>query len=430
MKKRKKRILWISIILLAAACVVGWIMMKQKEEKPSATVTVETASIRSLTATVSAEGTIEPVTQVKISAEIPGRITKLSIKEGDVVQKGDFLVELDPETYMSALDAARSSLKSAQANKLKADADYKRISELVTRGMASQADMDAALASSQLAEADLERSEAQERQSRDNLSKTRLSAPMSGTISVLNKEVGELTLGSQFQEDVILVVADLSKMEVKSDVDENDITSVDLGDTARVEIDAIPDTTFRGIVTEIAQSASNLTGSGDFGADVTGTNFAVRVVLIDSVPGVRPGMSATVDIETDYRYDVLSVPIQSVAVRKKGDGESVTQTRDTEELSSRQMQQQVSAGVLDTTKLVKKDELETGVFLFSEGEAQWLPVRTGIAADRYIEITEGLQEGDSVITGPYRSLARDMKNKDKVALQDEKKDDDKKKDQG
>lgn len=429
MKKKTKRIIW---IVIGAVVVVGGLAALQQQrnkDKPSVTVTVETAGNRSLTATVSAEGQIEPVTQVKVSAEIPGKITKLAVKEGDVVQQGDFLVELDPETYNSTMDAAKSALKSAQASKLKADADYKRISELVARGMASQADLDGALAAAQLAEADLERAEANERQSRENLRKTRLNAPMSGTISVLNKEVGELTLGSQFQEDVILIVADLSKMEVKAGVDENDITSVNLGDTSRVEIDAMPDTTFRGIVTEIAQSATSLTGSGDFGADVTGTNYAVSVVLIDLIPGVRPGMSATVDIETDYRTDVLSVPIQSVAVRKKGEGEAVTLTRDTEELSSRQMAQQVNAGVLDTTKLTTKDELETGVFLFIAGEATWKPVKTGIAADRYIEITEGLTSGDSVITGPYRALARDMKNKDKVALE-EKKDEEEKKDQG
>ncbi len=430
MKKRNKRILWIFILVLVAVVGLGAYQQQKNKNKPSAQVTVETAATRSLTATVSAEGTVEPVTKVKISAEIPGRITKLAVREGDVVKQGDFLVELDPEIYNSTLDAAKSSLKSARANKLKADADYKRISELVTRGMASQADLDGALAAAQLAEADLERAEAQERQARDNLRKTRLSSPMSGTISVLNKEVGELTLGSQFQEDVILVVADLSKMEVKSDVDENDIVSVKVGDTARVEIDALPDMKFRGVVTDIAQSASSVTGTGDFGASVSGTNFTVRVVLIDSVPGVRPGMSSTVDIETDYRVDALSVPIQSVAVRKKGEGEAVTLTRETEELSSRQMQEQVSAGVLDTTKLTKKDELETGVFIFAAGEAQWRPVKTGIAADRYIEILEGLSVGDSVITGPYRALARDMKNKDKVALEEKKKGDKDKKEQG
>lgn len=420
MSRKSKKILWIVIaVLVVGGGAVAYQQQKNKD-KPATQVTVETAARRQLVATVSAEGKIDPVTQVKVSAEIPGRIIKLAVKEGDMVQQGDFLVELDPELYISALDAAKSALKSAQASKLKADSDYKRVSELVSRGMSSQADLDAMLAAAQLAEADLERAEANERQSRENLSKTRLNAPMSGTISVLNKEVGELTLGSQFQEDVILVVADLSKMEVKANVDENDIVTVTLNDTARIEIDAFPDTSFAGLVTEIAQSASNISGSGDFGADVAATNFEVSVVLIDQVPGIRPGMSSTVDIETDYRENTLSVPIQSVAVRKKGEGEAVTLTRDAEDVSSRQMAEQVKSGTIDTTKLASKDELETGVFLFVNGEATWTLVKTGIAADRYIEILSGVSDGDSIITGPYRSLARDMKNKDKVAVEEKK----------
>lgn len=429
MTKKSKRILWVGVLLVVAGGGFAAYQQQQNKDKPATQVTVETAGRRQLVATVSAEGKIEPVTQVKVSAEIPGRIVKLAVKEGDAVQQGDFLVELDPEVYISSMDAAKSALKSAKANKLKADADFKRVSELVSRGMSSQADLDGMLAAAQLAEADLERAEANERQSRENLAKTRLMAPMTGTISVLNKEVGELTLGSQFQEDVILIVADLSKMQVKADVDENDVTSVSLNDTARIEIDAFPDTTFRGLVTEIAQSASNITGSGDFGADVTGTNFSVSIVLIEPVPGVRPGMSSTVDIETDYRENTLSVPIQSVAVRKKGEGDVVTLTRDTEELSSRQVAEQVNAGTLDTTKLAGRDELETGIFQFVNGEATWKVVRTGIAADRFIEILDGVAEGDSIITGPYRSLARDLKNKDKVALE-EKADDKEKSEKG
>jgi HlyD family secretion protein len=429
MSKKTKRILWVVILLVVVIGVVAGIQQKKKQEKVATQVTVEQAENRSLVATVSAEGKIEPVTQVKVSAEIPGRIIKLTVKEGDIVNQGDFLVELDPETYISALDAAKSALKSAQASKQKADADFKRVSELVGRGMSSQADLDAMEAAAKLAEADLERAEAQERQSRDNLRKTRLNAPMSGTISVLNKEVGELTLGSQFQEDVILVVADLSKMEVKANVDENDIVNVALQDTARIEIDAFPDTTFKGLVMEIAQSASNLTGSGDFGGDVTATNFEVSVVLIDDVPGIRPGMSSTVDVETDYRTNTLSVPIQSVAVRKKGEGDAVTLTRETEELSSRQKAEQVQQGTIDTTRLTQRDELETGVFLFANGEAKWTPVKTGVAADRYIEIINGIAVGDSVITGPYRALARDMKDKDKVEIEkkEDKKEDEEKK---
>ena len=171
MSKKDTRIIWIVVGLLVVGGGAVAYQQQQGKEKPAATVTVETAARRQLVATVSAEGRIDPVTQVKLSAEIPGRITKLAVKEGDVVKQGDFLVELDPEMYITALDATKSALKSAQASKLKADSDYRRVSELVSRGMSSQADMDAMLAQSQLAEADLERAQAEERRARENMAR-------------------------------------------------------------------------------------------------------------------------------------------------------------------------------------------------------------------------------------------------------------------
>jgi HlyD family secretion protein len=391
---------------------------------------VEEAALRRIVATVSAVGKIEPVNQVKLSAEIPGRIVKLPVKEGQQVEQGDFLVELDPEVYVSALDAAKSTLRSATAAKQKADADLKRVSELVAKGMSSQADLDAAQASAELGAADLDRAEANERSSRENMAKTRLSAPMTGTISRLNKEVGELTLGSQFQEDVILIVADLSKMQVRSEVDEHDIVNVKLGDSAFVEIDAFPDTQFVGIVTEIAESASNVsTGGTDVTSDLVATNFDVLVTIIDSIQGIKPGMSATADIATDYRNDALSVSIQSVAIRDADKGEAVEVTDKEKSKSSREIADQVASGTLDTTSLLKQQKLEPGVFVFAQGKALWKPVQTGIASERFMEILSGIATGDSVINGPYRVLARDLKDKDNVQLKKEE-DKDKKKEEG
>jgi HlyD family secretion protein len=420
MASKKKKIIWIVIIIIVIAVIVGVVAGKQ-EKDPATEVTVEEAALRRLVATVSAVGRVEPVTQVKLSAEIPGRIIKLPVKEGEYVQEGDFLVELDPEVYVSRLDAAKSALRSARASKEKADADYTRISELVKRGMASQADLDAAQASAELAAAELDRALAEERNARENLAKTRLHAPMSGTISRLNKEIGELTLGSQFQEDVILVVADLSKMQVRSEVDEHDIVSVGLGDSSFVEIDAFPDTQFVGIVTEIAESASNVgTGSGSITGEVVATNFDVLVTIVDTISGIRPGMSATVDIATDYRNSAVSVSIQSVAIRDKKEGKVVEVTEEERSKSSREIEEQVKSGTLDTTSLLQRQELEAGVFIFADGKAVWTPVETGIASERHMEIVTGLAEGDSVINGPYRVLARDLKHDDDVKLKEEK----------
>lgn len=429
MRSKKKKIIIIVIILIVLIAVGGGIYQSQQKKEVATSVTVEEAAMRRIVATVSAIGKIEPVTQVKLSAEIPGRIVKLPIKEGQFVSEGDFLVELDPEVYISNLDAAKSALRSARAAKTKADADLTRVSELVQKGMASQADLDAANATAELSAADLDRAEANERTARENLAKTQLSAPMTGTISMLNKEIGELTLGSQFQEDVILVVADLSKMQVRAEVDEHDIVSVKLGDSSFVEIDAFPDTQFVGIVTEIAESASNVGTTNNLVGEAVATNFDVLVSILDTIRGIRPGMSATVDIATDYRNNATSVSIQSVAIRDAKKGEAVELKAKEKSQSSREIEAQVKSGTLDTTSLLQRQELESGVFLFKEGKAEWVQVQTGIASERYMEIIEGLAEGDSVINGPYRVLARDLKDGDKVQLKEEKKEGEKQDDE-
>lgn len=418
MTPKKKRIWVISIIaLLVVAATVGMITGKKKDN--STAVTVENAEFRRLVATVSAEGNVEPVSQVKISAEIPGKIVQLPVKEGQYVQRGDFLVELDPKTYRASLESAASALRSARASKEKAEADLRRITELVGKGMASQADLDAAKANAELTAADLDRAVASEKQSRESLYKTSISAPMTGTISRLNKEIGELTLGSQFQEDVIMIIANLDSMQVRAQVDENDIVGVKLGDSARVEIDAFPDTTFRGIVLEISQSASAAALTSQDAAK----NFDVEILIVDQVAGIRPGMSASVDIATDHRDRALSVSLQCVAVREKDDGKAVEIKAKTEKKSSREVAEQVKSGTADSS-LFKKEELEEGVFVFSGDTAAWKPVKTGLSSDRHIEIISGLADGDSVISGPYSVLARDLKNGAKVKIKS--KDDDNK----
>ncbi|MBU1982862.1 efflux RND transporter periplasmic adaptor subunit, partial [bacterium] len=321
---------------------------------------------------------------------------------------------LDPETYNAALESATSGLRSARSQKLKAEADLRRVRELVDKGMASPADLDAAVAAAEMSAGQLDQAAAEEKRARENLSKTRISAPMTGRISRLNKEQGELTLGSQFQEDVILVIADLSEMQVRAEVDENDIVGVKLGDSASVEIDAFPDTMFVGRVVEIAQSASQL----NLQSETQARSFDVKVAVVDSVPGIRPGMSATVDIATDYRDDALSVSLQCVAVRDKEEGKAVEIKDEPEKKSTREVAAQVRAGAADTTAFTR-ERVQEGVFIFAADSAVWKPVKTGLSSDRHIEIIEGIAENDSVISGPYRILARELTNGMKVKLKEE-----------
>jgi HlyD family secretion protein len=415
MKLTKRRtIVIVLLVLIVAGVAIG---MSTRDKKPKATpVTVEMAEMRRLISTVSATGEIEPVTQVKISAEIPGRIVDLPVKEGQRVEKGQFLCELNPESYRAAIEEAKSALRSARASREKADADLRRVKELVGKGMASQSDLDAAQAQAELTAGELDRAIAFERNARENLARTRVMSPMSGTISRLNKELGELALGSQFQEDVILIVADLSAMQVRAEVDENDIVGVKLGDSASVEIDAFPDTTFRGVVSEISQSAATPQGVS---SDVQAKNFDVKVAITDNVSGIRPGMSATVDIATDYRDQALSVSLQCVAVRDKDEGKAVEIKDKQEPKSSRQISAEVRSGTADSSRFTKKESLEQGVFVFAKDSAVWRPVHTGLSSDRHIEIVSGIEAGDSVINGPYRVLAKDLKRGDKVTLKKE-----------
>lgn len=408
---KKKKLLWIIVVVAVLGLVVVGVLTSRKKD-PRAEVTVEVAELRRLVATVSATGGIEPVNQVKVSAEIPGRIEELTVKEGNAVQKGQFLVQLDAQTYKAVLESATSGLRAARGQKEKAAADLNRARELVQKGMASQADLDAAVAALELYAGNLDQAVAEEKRARENLAKTRIAAPMSGTVSRLNKEIGELTLGSQFQEDVILIVADLSKMQVRAEVDENDIVGVKLGDSVAVEIDAFPDTTFRGLVAEISQSASQQS----LQSEQSGKSFDVKVAILDTIKGIRPGMSATVDIATDYRDDVLSVSLQSVAVRDKEHGKPVVLKEKAEKKSSRVAAAEAKAGTIDSAAMMTKDKLEEGVFVFVGDSAVWKPIKSGLSSDRYIEVSSGLAAGDSIINGPYRLLARDLSAGDKVRI--------------
>jgi HlyD family secretion protein len=406
----KSRIWIIAIVVLVIGAAVASILIARNTKDRGTEVTVEAAEVRRLVSTVSATGSVEPVTQVKVSAEIPGRIVQLNVKEGDKVEAGQFLVELDPQTYLAALESATSTLRSARGQKEKADADLRRVRELVAKGMASAADLDAAQAAAELYAGQLDQAVAEEKRARENLAKTRINAPMSGTISRLNKELGELTLGSQFQEDVILVVADLSAMQVRAEVDENDIVGVKLGDSAKVEIDAFPDTSFHGLVAEISQSATEKS----LQSEQQGKNFDVKVAITDTVRGIRPGMSSTVDIATAHRDSALSVSLQCVAVRDKKEGKAVEIKEKEKPKSSRELAEQAKAGAADTSKTTARDEIEQGLFVKVADSVVWKPVRTGLSSDRYIEVTSGVKPGDSVINGPYRVLARELTNGMKV----------------
>ena len=317
----------ILLVLLVAVIVGGGgIALKMRGgDPPGVEVQTEPIGRMEIVQTVTATGRIQPKTQVNISADVSAKIIRLDIEEGLWVKKGTLLVELDRERYMATVESAEASLRVAQSNSdvtrenmHKAEKDYARSRDLHEAGLETQAQLDAAGA---LFEAEKARNaasldqvvqaRADLKQLQDDLSKTRIYAPMDGTISQLNKEVGEIALGSQFQEDVILVISNLSGMQAEVNVDENDIVSVAIGDQATIEVDALPDLRMQGEVTEIANTAT-LSGSGTTDQK---TEFKVKITIAGPVSQLRPGMTATADIVTDVRDDSLGVPIQAVAVR-------------------------------------------------------------------------------------------------------------------
>ena len=393
---------------------------------------VQTAEValRDVVERVSASGKIQPEIEVKITAEVNGQITQLPVKEGDVVEKGDLLVQLNPDLYEAALlraeaalNTARSNLASARAqvaqgraNKMAAEKAYVRAQSLLGDKVISQAEFDQTEASFLSAEANLTSAEESVRsaefairsgeaslqEARDNLSRTTLTSPQRGVVTALSKEVGESVQGNGFTAgEVVMNVSDLSTMEVNVEVNESDIVRIHMGDEAEIEVDAYLGETFSGTVTEIGNTALNA-GANGFNMDQV-TNFSVKVRLnrdsyvhltegkSEDYTPFRPGMSATVDILTARATQALSVPIQAVTTREAGFGEEEgEQIEDTE------------------------GEASLGLFRLQDGEAQWVEVETGIQDSKFVVVTGGVAVGDAVISGPYDLVSRSLEHGDKV----------------
>lgn len=406
--RRKRWIFLILAVIVIAGGAGAWLTLRGRGPE-GIEVQAEPAERMRIVQTVSATGRIQPKTQVNISADVSAKITRLGIEEGDRVERGELLVELERERYLAEVESAEANLRVSESNSdvtrenlVKAEKDLARIRELFDQELETEERLDAAQAA-YLAEkaryrSSLDRAEqakASLKQSRDALSKTSIYAPMSGTISLLNKEVGEIALGSQFQEDVIMVVSNLSGMEALVDVDENDIVSISFGDRATIEVDALPEVEFEGTVTEIANSAK-VSGQGTTDQK---TEFEVKIAIVDPGTRLRPGMTASADVVTETRDDVLGVPIQAVAVR--------------------------------TLEQLGVDEDEPGdweadddgfveiVFVVQDGAAVARAVQTGIQSDTDIEIAAGLQNGELVVVGNYRAISKDLEDGAAVLITEE-----------
>jgi HlyD family secretion protein len=426
MKKKKtsrKKWIFITIFVLIAA-IVSVAGLKGGDDRIE--VTLKTVKLGDITSMVTATGKIQPEIEVVISSEVPGEIVELPVKDGDPVEKGELLVRVNPDTLEAQVKQQEAALASTQAGSaqrraelLQAELDARRTEDLFKKEFATQDEVEQARTRLEVARAahesslfQIKRQEMQLKEANDQLSKASIYSPITGTVVSLKSELGDRVVGTgQFAGTEILRVADLTNMEVQVAVSEADIVNVAIGDKATIEVDALPDEPLKGTVTEIANSAES---SGERSQEQL-TTFAVRIKLEDAGTRLRPGMTATADIETDTVENVVRAPLGSVVVRPKREVEGGEDNSEVEQAEDERPDSEAEDGKR------KEDDRVRVVFLAKDGKAVLSKVETGIADRDFIEIKSGLAEGDRIITGSYRALTRELKDGSEIKEQEKKK---------
>ena len=439
MEKKSNKWIWylsggvvLLIILVIIGKSAGWI-----GNEVSIKVSVAKADKKNIVESVSANGKIQPEVEVKISSDVSGEIKELYVKEGDSVLAGKLLARIDPELYQSALDRSEATLNNSRANfanskarQLQSEAKFIEIEAQYTRNKkmyeqklisdaemetsrsvysSSKADVEAAKQSVMGAEYTVKSLEASLREAKKNLSRTEIFAPVNGIVSKLNVEKGERVVGtSQMAGTEMMRIANLNDMEVSVDVNENDIVKVSLGDTVVIDVDAYTNRKFKGLVTEVANSATTTTATT---SDQV-TNFVVKIRILRSSYAdlvekggkkhdvFRPGMSASVEVQTEIVRDVIAVPIEAVTIRSKSELDS-TNVKSTKKAQSK-------------TGEIKKDDEAEVVFICVNDVITIKQVKTGIQDDKFIQILSGINEHDEIVIGPYSAISKTLKVGDKV----------------
>ncbi|MGH9422822.1 MAG: efflux RND transporter periplasmic adaptor subunit [Thermoanaerobaculia bacterium] len=430
-KRSRKKLYWIIGILLVIIVASVAAGMARKREKPIP-VTTEKAFRKSITQLVTATGKIQPEIEVKISPEVSGEIIDMPVKEGQIVRKGQLLLRIKPDTYraqveeqQAALSGARATAVTQKSQMAKAEADYARAKNLFAEHLIPEADRKTAQTNYEVAQAavnasqfDIQRAEGALRTIDQALSKTTIVAPTDGSISSLTSRLGERVVGtSQFAGTEVMRIADLSNMEARVNVNENDIVNVKIGDVARISVDAYPDRKIAGTVREIASTAT----TNNAGTQEQVTNFEVKISVSDKTVQLRPGMSTTADIETDTVKDVVAVPIQSVTVRST-DSKLSPEEREKQSAQSVAKDDDNKAEVSNQTlekqkEREQREKLERVVFIKSGDTVKMQKVETGIADTTFIEIKSGIKPGDEVVSGSYTAISRRLKDGAKVAIE-------------
>lgn len=432
-KKRshRKRNIVIGIVGLIVIWIVVSIILS-KREKPIPVLT-EKALRKTIVQTVSATGKIQPETEVKISPEVAGEITELPVVDGMPIKKGDLLLKIKPDSYKALLEGQEAAISAARATNLqmkaattKAEADLKRSQDLFGKKMISESEFVAAQTAYDVAKStydstlhEIEKAEAGSSQARDQLSKTTIYSPIDGTVTVLNSKQGERVVATnQFAGTEVMRVADLTNMEARVDVNENDVVSVKVNDKAVITIDAYGDRKFHGSVSQIANTGKT-TGAA---TQEEVTNFEVKIHIEDNDVQLRPGLSCTADIQTNMVKDAVAVPMQAVTIRT-GDSNLSPEEIEKRKLKQTESDKGDNAAEVTNERLEKRtareerEKLAKVVFLKKGAKAEMVKVTTGIADDTYMEIRSGVQPGDEVISGSYSAISRKLKDGAKVEIE-------------
>ena len=409
----KKKKVWIPLVIVLLV-IIGYVFSTSKSDE-GLYVDAELVELRDIIQRVNASGKIQPEEAVQITSTITGWITEITVMEGDTVEPGQHLISIDEKQIRPRYNNALSQVKSSEANLRKVRSQMDRTNSLFNQSLISKQELEQVEASFQIALSQSEQANANLLSAEDELSKTRLTAPKYGIVTSITKEEGEMAVGGMFNPGVLMTVADLSRMEVEVDVNENDVVNIDIGDTSEIEIDAYPDTLFYGIVSEIAHTAQ----SANMGLQQQVTNFKVKVRMLSVPDKIRPGMSSTVNIITETIKDAVSIPIQSLTSRPENyeqkidnKGNKWSEKNDEDDQSFKKIKS------IDVV-FVLEDEFNGTTAPNGKKYAVVRPLEVGISSENHYFVRSGIKLGEMIVTGGYRVLSKELSHGTLVALKND-----------
>ena len=409
----KKKKVWIPLLTLFIIAV-GYFVSGSGDEE-ALRVEVDLIQSRDIVHKVNASGKIQPEEAVQITSTITGWITQITVMEGDTVEPGQHLISIDEKQIRPRYNNALSQVKSSEANLRKVQSQMDRTKSLFSQSLISKQELEQVEASYQIALSQSEQANANLLSAEDELSKTRLTAPKYGIVTSITKEEGEMAVGGMFNPGVLMTVADLSRMEVEVDVNENDVVNIEIGDTSEIEIDAYPDTIFYGVVSEIAHTAK----SSNMGVQNQVTNFKVKVRMVSVPDKIRPGMSSTVNIITETLAGVISIPIQSLTSRPENYAEKVNNKKSENKWKNKDDEERVFSKVkpIDVVFILENE--------FGEEKAPddkkfaiVRPVDVGVSSENHYSVNSGLKLGEMIVIGGYRVLSKELYHGALVSVND------------